>query len=91
MSSSRQVLIVITRHAGNAIVDGIAASNYVVKEDHGLVLDAMASERFKSMVRRAGSSSIAGSHTFAHPCGLDQVPFPAVRQTPSAHPAILLL
>ncbi len=37
--------------AGNAIVDGIAASNYVIQEDHGFILDAAESERFKSVVR----------------------------------------
>ena len=36
-------------------MDGIFASNYVVQEDHGLVLDAAASERFKSLVRLVSS------------------------------------
>jgi len=31
-------------------VDGIAATNFVVQEDHGLVMDAAASERFMSLV-----------------------------------------
>ena len=39
--------------AGNAIVDGIAASNFIVQEDQGLVLDAMTSERIKYSVRTA--------------------------------------
>ncbi len=33
-------------------MDGIVASNYVVQEDHGLVLDPVASERYKSMARQ---------------------------------------
>ncbi len=37
--------------AGNAIVDGIAASNFIVQEDRGLVLDAASSERIKYLVR----------------------------------------
>ena len=37
--------------AGNAVVDGIAASNFIVQEDQGLVLDAATSERVKYLVR----------------------------------------
>ena len=37
--------------AGNAIVDGIVASNFVTQEDYGLTLDAAASERLKYQVR----------------------------------------
>ena len=40
--------------AGNAIVDGIAASNHVVNLEPGLVMDdAVAWERLKYMVRAA--------------------------------------
>ena len=37
--------------AGNAIVDGIAASAYTTLEEYGVVLDAMASQRFEHSVR----------------------------------------
>ena len=37
--------------AGNAIVDGIAASNFVVQEDHGVFLDPAESEHIKYKVR----------------------------------------
>jgi len=40
-----------TVSAGSAIVDGIAASAYTTLEEYGLVLDAVASQRFKHAVR----------------------------------------
>ena len=37
------------------MVDGVAASNFIVQEDQGLTLDAAASERIKHHVRRQPS------------------------------------
>jgi len=37
--------------AGTAIVDGIAASAYTTLEEYGVVLDAVASQRFEHSVR----------------------------------------
>ncbi len=39
-------------------MDGIAASNFIVQEDHGLALDAVTSERVKYLVRAVNGPCI---------------------------------
>ncbi len=42
--------------AGNAVVDGVAASNFVVQDNGRLILDALVSERVKWQARSHSSS-----------------------------------
>ena len=65
---ARPLTLSMASAAGNAIVDGIAASNYVLQEDYGLRLDAVASERFKKLVRvsRCFAPPSGGNHPLSH-------------------------
>ena len=57
--------------AGNAVVDGIAASNHVINLEPGLVIiDALAWERLKYMVRTGALHRLAAP---APRCALLQV------------------
>ncbi len=56
-------------------MDGVASSNYITLEEHGLRLDAAASQRFKYMVR-IPSCCLTSRERHIQPAAAVQMPHP---------------